>query len=130
VTARRPRPATADDLLTKPARKKDVDISVPDDKGEHTVTLTLTSMSSSSYDALLAEHPPTAEQKKDGSGYNADTFAPALISAVVTAPKLSLEQATSIWEGETWSRGELRDLFMECVNLCNQGLNVPFKPVD
>ena len=45
--------------------------------------------------------------------HNPDTFAPALISAVLAEPKLSVEQATQIWKSPTWNRGELRDLFIK-----------------
>ena len=128
----RPRLATVDDLLLKPARTQKLAISVPDEKGAggiRTIELTLTSISANEYDELLAEHPPTKEQKEqDGAGYNADTFAPAIIAAVVSEPKLTVEQATEIWTSKTWSRGELRDLFIGCVNLCSKGLDVPFTP--
>ena len=124
--ATRRRQATASDLLAKPARKQELVISVPAEKGEAEVTLSLIAISASAYDKLLAEHPPTKEQRDEGNGYNPDTFAPALIAAVVAEPKLTVEQAAEIWTGETWSRGELRDLFMGCVNLCSKGLDVPF----
>ena len=126
----RRRQATADDLLGKKARKAEIPISVPTDKGNQVLTMDLVAISSDEYDALLAEHPPTPDQKKDGNSYNPDTFAPALISAVLAEPKLTVEQATAIWKSPTWNRGELRDLFMGCVNLCSEGLNVPFTLAD
>lgn len=124
--APRRRPATLDDLLTKPARTHVMSISIPKDGTEVELTLALTALSAKAYDDLLAAHPPTKEQKAEGEGYNPDTFAPAVIAAVVTEPKLTVEQATEIWTGETWNRGELRDLFLGCVNLCSKGLDVPF----
>lgn len=124
--ASRRRPATTADLLGKPARTQEVTITVPGEKGDIELTLQLRAVSASAYDRLLAEHPPTKEQKEEGSGYNPDTFAPAIIAAVVADPALSVEEATEIWNGETWSRGELRDLFLACVNLCSKGLDVPF----
>jgi hypothetical protein len=61
------------------------------------------------------------------------SFLPVLIAcalgcvkACVTVPALTVEQATLIWTGDDWSRGELRDLFMSCVNLCAKGLDLPF----
>ena len=124
--ASRRRPATAADLLSKPARKQTVTINVPGEKGDQELTLELKAISAKAYDDLIAAHPPTKEQKVDGQGYNPDTFAPAIIAEVVDEPKLSLEQATEIWSSSDWSRGELRDLFLECVNLCSRGLDVPF----
>jgi hypothetical protein len=126
--ATRRRQATAEDLLGKPARTQEVTITVPGEKGDIELTLALKAISATAYDQLLAEHPPTKEQAAEGAGYNADSFAPAIIAAVVESPKLSPEQAAEIWTGETWSRGELRDLFMACVNLCARGLDVPFTP--
>lgn len=35
------------------------------------------------YDALLGEHPPTDEQRKDGASWNSDTFPPALLAACI-----------------------------------------------
>jgi len=118
------RPATAADLLSKPARSKRIPLQV----GDGEVEMELTAIGADAYDELLGEHPPTKEQEKDGSVYNADTFAPCLIAAVVSEPALSVEDATAIWKGSTWSRGELRDLFVACVELCQQGLDVPFTP--
>ena len=124
--ATRRRPATADDLLTKPLRKLDFEITIPGEKGDQTLSLSLQASGSKAYDDLLAAHPPTKEQKIEGDTYNVNTFGPAIIAAVVNEPKLTLEQATAIWDSETWSGGEKRDLFMGCVNLCQRGLDVPF----
>jgi hypothetical protein len=118
----RRRQATADDLLTKSARVQELEISL----GEKTVVVSLVAISADEYDEMLAEHPPTKAQKEEGNTYNPETFPPALIAAVMAEPKITLEQAQTIWKGKTWSRGELRDLFMNCVNLCNRGLDVPF----
>jgi hypothetical protein len=122
----RPRQATADDLIAKPARRKELSIPV----GDRVLTVSLVAIGADEYDELLAAHPPTKEQRVEGNSYNPDTFAPALIAECAAEPKLSLEQTTAIWKGSTWSRGELRDLFMACVNLCQQGLDVPFTLAD
>jgi hypothetical protein len=124
--ASRKRQATVEDLLSKPARRQEVQITVPGEKGDQVLSLQLVAISAREYDDLLAGHPPTKEQEKDGQSYNGDTFGPALIAAVVADPKISVEQAGEIWTGETWSRGEIRDLFLACVNLCSKGLDVPF----
>lgn len=124
--ASRRRPATVDDLLLKPARTQELVINVPSEKGDVELTLALTALSMKEYDELIAAHPPTKDQKAEGNGYNPETFAPAVIAAVVTEPKLTLEQAQTLWAGDQWNRGELRDLFLSCVNLCSRGLDVPF----
>ena len=129
ATTRR-RPATAEDLIGKAARKQEITITVPGEKGDIELTLGLKAISANGYDQLLADHAPTKEQAAEGSGYNPDTFAPAIIAAVVSEPKLTEDQAKAIWAGEEWSRGELRDLFMACVNLCAKGLDVPFISAD
>ena len=124
--ATRRRPATAEDLLGKASRTAEVVLTIPGEKGNVEVTMALTALSAAAYDKLLADHAPTKEQKEEGNGYNPDTFCPALIAEVVTEPKLTSEQADQIWNSESWNRGELRDLFLSCVNLCSQGLDVPF----
>ena len=124
--ATRRRPATAADLLGKASRTADVVLTIPGEKGDAEVVLKLTALSAASYDALLAKFPPTKEQKDEGNGYDPEKFCPALIAAVVTDPALTVEQATEIWTSESWNRGELRDLFPSCVNLCSQGLDIPF----
>lgn len=119
--------ATADDLLGKRLRTQKFEITTQDEFGNDVVReVTVQALAAPDYDALLAEHPPTADQKKSGDTYNTDTFAPALISRCLLSPALSLEQAHAIWKSDNWSRGELRDLFLTCVNVCQRGLDVPF----
>ena len=123
--------ATLDDLLKKPARTKEVIINVPTGKsGSTDFVMTLKAIGSKAYDDLLAGHPPTHEQKKDGQTYNADTFAPALIAACSLSPELTLDQATQIWVSNEWSRGELTQLFLGCVEVNSKGLDVPFSDAD
>ena len=120
--------ATLDDLLKKPARTKELVINVPgaSGKGSNEFIVTLKAIGSKAYDDLLALHPPTNEQKKDGQSYNADSFAPALIAACSVTPALTSEQATQIWESDEWSRGELTELFIGCIEVNSKGLDVPF----
>lgn len=121
------RAATFDELLKKPARTKDLVLKVPaDDNGVLELVVTLRAIGSKAYDDMLAGHPPTREQKADGASYNSDTFAPALISACSVSPSLTVDEARQIWESDEWSRGELMELFMGCVEVNNKGLDVPF----
>lgn len=113
--------ATVSQLLTKPARFKVLEITL----GEEKVCLKLRSISSKAYDDLLSQHPPTKAQKAEGSTYNIDTFAPALISLCVIDPEINAEDATALWTSPEWSRGELLDLFFAAVEVNNKGLDVP-----
>jgi len=119
--------ATLEDLLQKPARTKEITINVPTGKsGTTDFVVTLRAIGSKAYDDLLAAHPPTPAQKREGITYNSDTFAPALIAASAVTPALTLDQATQIWTSNDWSRGELTELFLGCVEVNSSGLDVPF----
>ena len=123
--------ATLEDLLNKPARTKEITINVPNGKsGTTDFVMTLKAIGSKGYDDLLASHPPTNIQKKEGQSYNVDTFAPSLIAASSVTPKLTDEQATQIWTSNEWSRGELTELFIGCVEVNSRGLDVPFTEAD
>lgn len=120
------RTATVADLLNKPARTKELVLKVQDGNKVNEVVLKLKALGSQAYDDLLADNPPTAEQKKEGNTYNPDAFAPALIAACLVEPKLSAEEATALWSSPEWSRGEVTELFMACIEVCSKGLDVPF----
>ena len=120
------RAATLEDLLNKPARSRELIVKA----GKNDVTVTLTAVGSRAYDNLLAEHPPTKEQQKDGNTYNPDSFAPALIAACMTTPKITEEDAVKIWVSGEWSRGEVTQLFLACIDVCSRGLDVPFTEAD
>jgi len=49
-----------------------------------------------------------------------------LIAASAVTPALTLDQATQIWTSNDWSRGELTELFLGCVEVNSSGLDVPF----
>lgn len=123
----RVRPATFDHLRKKKHRERIVQIPTVDDDGmEVTMEMRLRAISSRAYDRMQGDHPPTAKQKAEGAAYNPDTFAPALVSACSLDPKLSVAQATELYESDEWSSGEFGGLFVECLRLCNTGLDVPF----
>lgn len=80
------------------------------------------------YEALrgMAQHQPTPKQRKDardnGIGelsHNPETFPPALIAASSVAPKMSLDDATKLWESDNYSSGELALLFMTAQSVNN-----------
>jgi hypothetical protein len=123
--------ATLEDLLKKPARTKELVINVPTGKSSSTdFIVTLKAIGSKAYDDLIANHPPTNEQKREGQSYNAESFAPALIAACSVTPELTEDQANQIWTSNEWSRGELTQLFLGCVEVNSKGLDVPFIDAD
>lgn len=121
------RPASFSDLKHKPARTKDVVLMVPDEDG--TVieyVFTMRAIGSKAYDTLVAMHPPTADQKKDGITYNPDSFGPALIASCSVVPLMTPNEAKELWESDVWSRGEVMALFGAAVEVNSKGLDVPF----
>jgi hypothetical protein len=123
--------ATIDQLLKKPTRVKTIVLTIPGDDGEPMkVQAKLRAIGSKKYDELIAQHPPTARQRKDGASYNPDSFAPALVAACMTEPVLDLEDAQALWESEEWSRGELTELFLAAVQINQAGLDIPFTESD
>lgn len=122
-----PRPATFTDLVKKPVRTKTITMKVPGDDGEEQeLTLKVRAVGQQVYDSLLAEHPPNKKQKENGDSYNVETFCPALISKSLVEPVLTNDEALELWASETWSRGELTQLFFACVEVNNKGLDIPF----
>ena len=121
------RTATFNDLLHKPARSRELVLRVPNQDGDVIdLVVSLRAIGAKEYDDLIAKHPPTSEQKKEGGSYNVDTFAPALIAACSSEPKLTPNEASEIWNSPDWSRGEIMELFLASVEVCSKGLDVPF----
>ena len=123
--------ATFDLLMAKPRRSLSFDVTTQNADGDEVVLkMKYLAISGKAYDDLVAEHPPTAANKRDGASYNQETLAPALIAAVSSVPKLSVAQATSVYKSTAWSGGEVGNLFMNAVRVCNAGLDVPFSARD
>lgn len=77
-----------------------------------TVRLTFRALPRPAYEQLLAEHPPTDEEREQGRAYDVETFAPALISAC-SAEGMTVEEATELLE--TWNQAEAGGLFQAAV---------------
>lgn len=119
--------ATFEQLRAKPRRVSTFTITMPAEDGESTkLTMKYQAITSKAYDALVAECPPSTKEKQLGAQYDADAFAPALISAVSYQPPLTLEQAEELYTSPSWSGGEISTLFIEALRVCNAGLDVPF----
>lgn len=72
------------------------------------------------YEQLVKAHPPTDEQVKEAAdqgqerpSYDAETFAPALLSASCVEPLLTLEEATELFDD--WSLTECSELLSACL---------------
>jgi hypothetical protein len=119
--------ATFEMLVKKPRLEREVPVKMVGDDGETFEAMMLfRAIGARDYDRLLTRHPPTTEQRAEGTSYNINTFGPALISMVCIEPEMSPEQATEIWNSSDWGRGEVMSLFSAAVELCNKGLDIPF----
>lgn len=116
--------ATKEKLLGKSRRTSNVDIDIETDDGPERFELSFRAISMTEYDKMLSQFPPTTQQKKDGATYNIDKFAPAIISATLVDPAMTVEEVKELWDSEAWNRGELSFLFGQALNVCNTGLSV------
>lgn len=114
--------ASFDTLLNKKARERDVTVKV--NEGEFKVHLR--AIGHVEYDRLQSQCPPTPEQAKKGLIYDDNTFGPRLIAAVVTRPKMDLDQVNRLWNDPNWAGGEIGGLYRACVEICQVGLDIPF----
>ena len=74
---------------------------------------------------MVTKFPPTTEQRIEGSAYNINAFAPALLAAVIVEPEMTVKEWEEIWNSPDWNRGEVIDLFGAAAGLCVQGLDIP-----
>lgn len=119
--------ATFDLLKSKPRAEREVLLKIPNGDGEiQELSMLFRAIGSQEYDKLLGKNPPTLEQKAEGSAYNVNTFGPALLSKVCIEPDMDAAQWTTIWNSPDWGRGEVMQLFLVAVELCNKGLDIPF----
>jgi hypothetical protein len=114
--------ATFDKLKLKPLAEKTFKVYI----GEEELEMKYVAISQAEYDKLVALCPPSTEDKAEGAMYDTNAFAPRLISAVAADPELTLSQARELWNSPDWSRGDLMTLFLNAVELCNRGFDVPF----
>jgi hypothetical protein len=118
-------------LKNKPRSQREVVLRLPDEDGEiQEVSMLFRSIGSQDYDKLLTKNPPTTEQKADGGSYNVNTFGPDLLSHVCVEPEMSKKDWLEVWNSADWNRGEIMQLFLVAVELCNKGLDIPFSETD
>lgn len=119
--------ATLDMLKNKPRSTTEFSLFLSDGNGgTNEVTLQYQAIGMRAYDKLVAKHPPKPDQRAEGSSFDIDTFAPALIAACSVDPEISPTEAKGIWDSEDWSRGDVMVLFRNAVELNNRGLDIPF----
>jgi hypothetical protein len=118
--------ATFELLKSKPRAEKEVTFVMNTSEGHNEVSLLFRAIGSVEYDRLLTKNPPTTEQRSEGATYNINTFAPSLLAAVCFEPEMSSSEWSEIWNSPDWNRGEIMQFFMSAVELCNQGLEIPF----
>lgn len=78
------------------------------------------------FQQLISDHPPEDEDHDDArlitgrpealARWHTATFAPALIAACCTEPKLTIKQATEIYED--WTDAESGELFTAALSVC------------
>jgi len=119
--------ATIDQLINKPRSVTEFSLYLSDGNGgSNEVTLKYQAIGMREYDRLVSKHPPKPDQRAEGSSFDIDTFAPALIAACAVEPEISPSQAKQLWDSEEWSRGDVMVLFRQAVELNNRGLDIPF----
>lgn len=119
--------ATLDQLVNKPRSTTEFSLFLSDGNGgSNEVTLKYQAIGMRAYDRLVAKHPPKPEQRAEGSSFDIDSFAPALIAAVSLDPEISPSEAKTLWDSDDWSRGDVMVLFRNAVELNNRGLDIPF----
>jgi hypothetical protein len=119
--------ATLEMLKNKPRSTTEFSLFLSDGNGgSNEVTLQYQAIGMRAYDKLVAKHPPKPDQRAEGSSFDIDTFAPALIAACSVDPEISPTEAKAIWDSEDWSRGDVMVLFRQAVELNNRGLDIPF----
>lgn len=67
--------------------------------------------------ALVAEHPPTKEQKTEAAQWNPETFQPALIAACAQDAGMTAEQWAHELTSGRWSTAERNELFGKCLEV-------------
>lgn len=117
-----PKKLTWSALSRKPRRTAEITVSISGDEYVGAIQ----ALSPAEYDALVAQYPPTKEQRDKGEVLDEDRFALALIAACFTQPELSLEQVTTLRENGAWATGEIRELYRRCLEINHAGVSIPF----
>jgi hypothetical protein len=112
--------ATKEMLFGKPSKPATFIFTLDGER----VTLQFRAVGAKAYDRMLTACPPTVAQRAEGSVVDNDKFAPKLLAAVCIDPVLTEEEWGEIWGSDSWSQGEVWDLFTTANGLCRQGLDL------
>lgn len=118
--------ATLEGLIAKRPREAEYEFPLGED-GEK-VSLLMRAINGTDYDKLITKYPPTNDQRAEGAQFDINRFGPALLARVVVEPVATFEEWTDIWRSESWSMGEIGELFGRASQLCGQGLDL--SPID
>ena len=110
--------ASVEQLLSR--RRPRATITVDLDDGE-TAELVFEALGRREYDSLVELHP--RRDDKAGWAFDLDSFAPALISACSVEPKLTVEQAESLFN--EWETALSRELFLSVLEINTSRPSVP-----
>lgn len=91
---------------------------------EHTVVFRFRGLSSKAYSDLVAQHPPTEEEKEKGLDIGWDTFPAALIAACAISPAMTAEQARRLSDELTQAQWDA--LFSGAFSVNKRDVDVPF----
>ena len=123
--------ATLDQLINKPRSTTEFSLYLSDGNGSsNEVTLKFQAIGMRSYDRLVSKHPPKAEQRAEGSSFDIDSFAPALISACAVDPEITPTQAKQHLGLRGLVARGCDGAVPAAVELNNRGLDIPFNETD
>jgi len=87
---------------------------------ESTVTFTFRDQGRKRFEDLWKTCPPSDEQRELGFEWDPDAFGPLVIAESCIEPKLTLEEATQMYD--EWSTAEAETLLMTAINV-NMGMS-------
>lgn len=79
------------------------------------------------YEELIAEHPPSEKDRKDGAQWDYATFAPALLAACMdrgTDDQMSAEDWAADIKAGVYAAGEVATLFRACLTVNDRSPDV------
>jgi len=87
---------------------------------ERTATFLFQDQGRKRFEDLWKTCPPSDEQREQGYEWNPDEFGPLIIAESCIEPKLTLEEATQMYD--EWSTAEAETLLMTAINV-NMGMS-------
>ncbi|MBG0828558.1 hypothetical protein HS041_12340 [Planomonospora sp. ID67723] len=91
---------------------------------EHTTVFRFRGLSSKGYSDLVAQHPPTDEDKEKNQDTNWATFTPALVAACAVSPTMTVEDAGQLADALTQAQWDA--LAMAAFSVNKRDIDIPF----